>query len=85
MLNGSSQGFDPKSWRMRRPAIDPSRTSSPPFKAVTSYNNFYEFGTDKDDPARYAQSMTIDPWSVKVGGLVNQPWTATPRGFTDWV
>ena len=44
-----------------------------PFKAVTSYNNFYEFGTDKDDPARYAESMTIDPWSVKVGGLVNQP------------
>jgi len=44
-----------------------------PFNAVTSYNNFYEFGTDKDDPARYAESMTIDPWSVKVGGLVNQP------------
>ena len=44
-----------------------------PFKAVTSYNNFYEFGTDKDDPARYAESMTIDPWSVKVGGLVNRP------------
>ena len=44
-----------------------------PFKAVTTYNNFYEFGTDKDDPARYAESMTIDPWSVKVGGLVNQP------------
>ena len=39
-----------------------------PFKAVTTYNNFYEFGTDKDDPARYAESMTIDPWSVKVGG-----------------
>ena len=44
-----------------------------PFKAVTTYNNFYEFGTDKDDPARYAESMTIDPWSVKVGGLVDQP------------
>jgi sulfoxide reductase catalytic subunit YedY len=44
-----------------------------PFNAVTTYNNFYEFGTDKDDPARYAESMTIDPWSVKVGGLVDQP------------
>ena len=44
-----------------------------PYEYVTGYNNFYEFGTDKDDPARYAESMTIDPWSLKVGGLVNQP------------
>ena len=50
-----------------------------PFNAVTTYNNFYEFGTDKDDPARYAESMTIDPWSVKVGGLVDQPGSCILR------
>ena len=44
-----------------------------PYEAATSYNNFYEFGTDKADPARYADAMTTDPWEIKVGGLVNKP------------
>ena len=44
-----------------------------PYEAVTTYNNFYEFGTDKSDPARHAHTMTTDPWTVKIGGLVNQP------------
>ena len=44
-----------------------------PYEAVTTYNNFYEFGTDKSDPARHAHLMTTDPWAVKVGGLVGQP------------
>ena len=37
-----------------------------PFEDVTSYNNFYEFGMDKSDPARYASAMTLDPWSIRV-------------------
>ena len=44
-----------------------------PWDAVTTYNNFYEFGTDKSDPARHAHVMTTDPWTVSVGGLVNKP------------
>lgn len=40
---------------------------------VSSYNNFYEFGTDKSDPSKYAHEMTIDPWAVTVGGLVAKP------------
>ena len=44
-----------------------------PYEAATTYNNFYEFGTNKSDPARYADSMTTDPWEIKVGGLVNKP------------
>ncbi|MDC6459689.1 protein-methionine-sulfoxide reductase catalytic subunit MsrP, partial [Luminiphilus sp.] len=44
-----------------------------PYEAATSYNNFYEFGADKGDPARYADTMTTDPWEIKVGGLVNKP------------
>jgi sulfoxide reductase catalytic subunit YedY len=40
---------------------------------VKAYCNFYEFGTDKGDPARYAPEMTTDPWSVEVTGMVNKP------------
>ncbi len=44
-----------------------------PYDAATTYNNFYEFGTDKSDPARYSDAMTTDPWEIKVDGLVNKP------------
>ena len=40
---------------------------------ITSYNNFYEFGWDKGDPAKYAGALTTDPWSVEIGGLVGRP------------
>ena len=43
-----------------------------PEQIVTSYNNFYEFGTDKSDPARYAHEMTTDPWTVAVSGEANK-------------
>ena len=39
-----------------------------PEAIATSYNNFYEFGTDKGDPARYAHALTTDPWRVTVSG-----------------
>jgi len=40
---------------------------------ITTYNNFYEFGTGKADPARNAHALTIDPWSVKIDGMVDKP------------
>ncbi|MEK0164822.1 protein-methionine-sulfoxide reductase catalytic subunit MsrP [Phaeobacter sp. A36a-5a] len=40
---------------------------------VTSYCNFYEFGTGKGDPAAYAGQMTTQPWSVEIDGLVERP------------
>jgi sulfoxide reductase catalytic subunit YedY len=40
---------------------------------ATSYNNFYEFGTDKSDPAAYAGKLTTTPWTVKIDGLVAKP------------
>ena len=43
------------------------------FEDITSYNNFYEFGTDKEDPARYASEMTTTPWSVRVEGHTGVP------------
>jgi methionine sulfoxide reductase catalytic subunit len=45
------------------------------FEEISSYNNFYEFGTDKGDPKRYAQLLTTDPWSIVIDGLVERPGT----------
>ncbi len=44
-----------------------------PFKDATHYNNFYEFGTDKGDPAANAGSLKTEPWSVVVDGEVGKP------------
>jgi sulfoxide reductase catalytic subunit YedY len=44
-----------------------------PLDAITHYNNFYEFGTDKEDPARNAQNFRTSPWMVKVEGEVTKP------------
>lgn len=44
-------------------------------QAITSYNNFYEFGFGKGDPERHAGQLTTDPWSVQIDGLVSRPGT----------
>ena len=44
-----------------------------PYTDATNYNNFYEFGTDKTDPATNAHSLKTKPWSVEVQGLVKKP------------
>ena len=46
-----------------------------PFEDVTRYNNFYELGTGKGDPAKNAASLKTRPWSVAVGGEVAKPGT----------
>jgi methionine sulfoxide reductase catalytic subunit len=43
------------------------------YKHATSYNNFYEFGTDKTDPAQNAHTLKTRPWTVEVEGLVKKP------------
>jgi len=43
------------------------------FEEITTYCNFYEFGTAKDDPAKHAHALTTDPWSVEIGGMVDKP------------
>jgi sulfoxide reductase catalytic subunit YedY len=44
-----------------------------PYKAITSYNNFYEFGTDKESPAEEAKNFRTRPWTVKVDGEIAKP------------
>jgi sulfoxide reductase catalytic subunit YedY len=61
------------------PATKPSAYSSieapTPLRDVTGYNNFYEFGTDKEDPAANAGSLKTRPWSLSIEGLVRKPKT----------
>lgn len=52
--------------------VDEPKTS---YKDVTSYNNYYEFSTNKYEPARLAETFVTRPWTIEVGGLVNKPKT----------
>ncbi|SHL77900.1 sulfoxide reductase catalytic subunit YedY [Roseovarius marisflavi] len=45
------------------------------WEEITGYNNYYEFGTDKADPARYADALTTSPWTVEIDGFVDRPGT----------
>ncbi len=51
------------------------KDGSTSYKNITSYNNFYEFGTDKSDPMAYADSLQTRPWTVTIEGLVKKPVT----------
>jgi methionine sulfoxide reductase catalytic subunit len=44
-----------------------------PFKDITTYNNFYEFGTDKSDPAEHAHTLRTRPWTVTFEGAIGKP------------
>lgn len=60
---------------MAQGTASPFSTDATPntFEEITTYNNFYEFGLDKGDPARNARLLTTDPWSVEIDGLVERP------------
>lgn len=58
-----------------RPSPLSTREETTPWKAVTHYNNYYEFGTDKEDPAEQAAGFQTDPWSLRVDGAVHHPRT----------
>jgi len=52
-----------------------------PHDDVTTYNNFYEFGTDKRDPARNSGDFSPRPWTIEVGGMVEKPGTYNLEDF----
>jgi sulfoxide reductase catalytic subunit YedY len=54
------------------------------YKDVTTYNNFYEFGLDKGDPARYSSTLRPSPWSVVVDGQCGKPGTYTIEDIMKW-
>src|ERR1017187_4897544 len=61
-------------------ATVPSKYTVPdaqtPFAKATTYNNFYEFGTAKDEPAKNAHTLRTRPWTVEFSGLVKKKQTA---------
>ncbi|MEZ5653425.1 MAG: protein-methionine-sulfoxide reductase catalytic subunit MsrP [Burkholderiaceae bacterium] len=78
MLGASALGLSPAhaadaSVLEARPSKLSTDEKPTSYDDVTSYNNFYEFGTDKDDPARYAHTLKTRPWSVQIDGEVARP------------
>ncbi|CAM4305094.1 protein-methionine-sulfoxide reductase catalytic subunit MsrP [Corallococcus sp. ZKHCc1 1396] len=59
------------------PAAGAFDTDEPrtPYEDITTYNNFYEFGLDKNDPARRAHTLKTRPWTVVIDGEVHKPQT----------
>ncbi len=51
---------------------------------ATTYNNFYEFGVDKSDPARKAHTLKTTPWSIEVEGLVKKPTRFNLEDIMKW-
>jgi sulfoxide reductase catalytic subunit YedY len=70
------EGADPKNvWPLTGAAKSAFSTTEKQnsFEDITSYNNFYEFGMDKGDPARYSGRLTVRPWTVKIDGHAAKP------------
>lgn len=55
------------------PSIAKTNDKPNDWDEITGYNNYYEFGTGKDDPAEHAHRLTTAPWSVAIDGLVDRP------------
>jgi methionine sulfoxide reductase catalytic subunit len=58
--------------------------ASTKFQDVTTYNNFYEFGLDKEDPAKYSGSLKSRPWSIVVEGQCAKPGTYNVEDIMKW-
>ncbi len=67
-LGAAGLGFGTIAGPARADTLDPNT-----WEEITNYCNFYEFGTRKDDPAKYAHLMTTTPWSIKIDGMVDNP------------
>ena len=83
LAGGAGSGYLSRVGDMRRPDASPQKDWSTvrseldeeltPYEDVTSYNNFYEFGTGKADPAKNAGTLRTRPWTIEVDGLCANP------------
>ena len=69
-----AQGGNPKLAAKLNPAYS-ALDKQTPYKDATTYNNFYEFGTDKSEPAQNANTLKTRPWTVTIEGEVKKPMT----------
>lgn len=81
---GAAAGFSVPGLLQSAPTQDPPYKRPPsgqfntdedltPYSDVTTYNNFYEFGTDKDDPSENSGTLRVKPWKISVEGAVRKP------------
>lgn len=68
---------------MAAPALAQDALEPNTLEEITNYNNYYEFGTGKEDPAKNAHMLTIDPWSIEIDGLVDRPGTYSMADLMD--
>lgn len=64
---------DARSWKPAHPSKFDTAEELTPLNDVSSYNNYYEFGIDKEDPAQYAGTLKTQPWTVAIDGHVKKP------------
>jgi methionine sulfoxide reductase catalytic subunit len=85
-LDDSAEAQNPKAEKFPDLVKSPFSTDEKlnSYKDVTTYNNFYEFGLDKGDPARHAHHLRPRPWSVKVEGLCDKPGTYDFEDILKW-
>ncbi len=85
-LPASTAAQNPSAQKLANLAKSPLSTDEKmnSYRDVTTYNNFYEFGLDKGDPARYAGSLKPRPWSIKVEGECAKPGTYNIEDVLKW-
>ena len=77
LMPGESEASAPQGPALKATRNEAQSLQETPTKleAATTYNNFYEFGVNKEDPARLAGTLKPRPWAVQVDGLVHKPKT----------
>jgi methionine sulfoxide reductase catalytic subunit len=75
ILLGSSEAEGAKLPDLQKSPLSTTTEKVSDYKSVTTYNNFYEFGTQKEDPAHNAGNFQTRPWTLKVEGHCNKPRT----------
>jgi sulfoxide reductase catalytic subunit YedY len=66
------------------PTRGPAEDKLTSYEAATTYNNYYEFGLDKEDPARNAHTLRPKPWTIQIEGLVGKPMTLDLDTILSW-
>ncbi len=74
-LAHAAEGAHPQALQARTNSAFLIPDKPTPYSDASSYNNFYEFGTDKGDPFLYAGSLKTKPWTVRIDGEVKKPMT----------
>lgn len=73
ILPGCASAASPEPLQAKKLGPYDTNEKMTPFEDITSYNNYYEFGIDKSDPAIYSKNFKSKPWTVSVEGMVKKP------------